>query len=269
MSEEEAASWTESLLTQQSKQYARDGQMAQFVRGSILGLPENVQPTWPDINNSLIFRLRRVGEVKGASKTLKKQTEAKKIINLPPEASMDADISGHWIPILWTLGLLHTESYDHTKSTGSTPTLYTWEDLTNLHPNMSIAWAEGTVLPELVTVLSTYMQIMPFDYVVSFLHNIGSINRATHNDTPLPTKKKQIVYCPYGRVMSENNPSAVLHVRRHLRLEFLCGGCLNFHSPFPVSTKGGGKNSMQVHVAICRALEKIRNARNLEFETLR
>ena len=38
-------------------------------------------------------------------------------------------------------------------------------------------------------------------------------------------QRKQIVFSSYCGVMIENTATAYSHVRKHLRISFLCGGC--------------------------------------------
>ena len=36
---------------------------------------------------------------------------------------------------------------------------------------------------------------------------------------------KQLAFCPYCGVINENSDTALSHVRNHLDLQFVCGGC--------------------------------------------
>ena len=44
-------------------------------------------------------------------------------------------------------------------------------------------------------------------------------------------KCRQMAFCPYCRVINENSETALLHVRRHLDLLFVCGGCYSRSFP--------------------------------------
>ena len=60
------------------------------------------------------------------------------------------------------------------------------------------------------------------EYIIKELHFPDSLNRmqiGTGED------KKQVAFCPYCGVMSENKLSSVSHARKHLRIGYLCGGC--------------------------------------------
>ena len=36
---------------------------------------------------------------------------------------------------------------------------------------------------------------------------------------------RQLAFCPYCGVINENSDTALSHVRKHLNLHFVCGGC--------------------------------------------
>ena len=38
-------------------------------------------------------------------------------------------------------------------------------------------------------------------------------------------KHRQLAFCPYCGVVNENSETALSHVRKHLDLMFVCGGC--------------------------------------------
>ena len=61
------------------------------------------------------------------------------------------------------------------------------------------------------------------EYVIHKLHKSESLNRISISyDT---NQRKQIAFCPYCGVMNENTATALSHVRKHLGIVFLCGGC--------------------------------------------
>ena len=41
----------------------------------------------------------------------------------------------------------------------------------------------------------------------------------------LDRRCKQLAFCPYCGVINENSDTALSHVRKHLDLQFICGGC--------------------------------------------
>ena len=61
------------------------------------------------------------------------------------------------------------------------------------------------------------------EYVIHKLHKSESLNRISISyDT---NQRKQIAFCPYCGVINENTATAHGHVRKHLGIAFLCGGC--------------------------------------------
>ena len=38
-------------------------------------------------------------------------------------------------------------------------------------------------------------------------------------------KQKQLAFCPYCGVLNENSDTALSHMRKHLDLMLICGGC--------------------------------------------
>ena len=61
------------------------------------------------------------------------------------------------------------------------------------------------------------------EYVIHQLHEADCLSRVTvyYGEN----QRKQIVFCPYCRVMNENSVTAYSHARKHLGITFLCGGC--------------------------------------------
>ena len=63
------------------------------------------------------------------------------------------------------------------------------------------------------------------EYVILQLHETDCLSRVTiyYGDN----QRKQLAFCPYCGVMYENTVTAYGHVRKHLGITFLCGGCYN------------------------------------------
>ena len=68
---------------------------------------------------------------------------------------------------------------------------------------------------------------MPFqyewEYVIHQLHKAECLAQMSvyYDDN----QRKQIAFCPYCGVMNENSATVYNHVRKHLGITFLCGGC--------------------------------------------
>ena len=69
------------------------------------------------------------------------------------------------------------------------------------------------------------------EYVIRQLHEAECLSRVTiyYGDN----QRKQLAFCPYCGVMYENTATTYSHVRNHLGITFLCGGCYNkiYRSP--------------------------------------
>ena len=61
------------------------------------------------------------------------------------------------------------------------------------------------------------------EYVIHQLHKAECLARVSvyYDDN----QRKQIAFCPYCGVMNVNSATAYSHVRKHLGITFLCGGC--------------------------------------------
>ena len=61
------------------------------------------------------------------------------------------------------------------------------------------------------------------EYLVLKLHKTECLSRVSISYDA--HQRKQIAFCPYCGVMNENTLIAHIHVRKHLGMVFLCGGC--------------------------------------------
>ena len=63
------------------------------------------------------------------------------------------------------------------------------------------------------------------EYVIRQLHEADCLSRVTiyYGEN----QWKQLAFCPYCGVMNENATTTYSHVRKHLGITFLCGGCYN------------------------------------------
>ena len=134
------------------------------------------------------------------------------------------------VPLLQKRGALATGTFDKDRPTGGVPTIYEWETLIQFHPEVIQQW-KGQTPPALVVILPIDMEATTNTYCLDHLHEVGCLYNTTVK-TWNPKIKKQVAFCPYCGVMSENNESHLNHIRQHTGMEFLCGGCLSMHSPF-------------------------------------
>ena len=62
-----------------------------------------------------------------------------------------------------------------------------------------------------------------WEYVIHQLHKSECLSRMSVYFGK--GQQKQIAFCPYCGVMNENSAMAYSHMRKHLGITFLCGGC--------------------------------------------
>ena len=139
------------------------------------------------------------------------------------------DVSEYWLPILDEKFML-TEKVpsDVTPKEGHT-LLYTYESLLKLHPYAAEAWAKGTLKPAFVAVMLT---LTPFTLQqgisLEHFHTVDALQKVTISKWE-ESKKTNTQYA-YCGVRIENSKTCVNHIRKHLPLHLLCGGCYAFHS---------------------------------------
>ena len=61
------------------------------------------------------------------------------------------------------------------------------------------------------------------EYVIHQLHEADCLSRVSVHYGE--NQQKQIAFCLYCGIMNENSVTAYSHVRKHLGMTFLCGGC--------------------------------------------
>ena len=185
--------------------YRKDFKSVDEVRARILKLDEGEEPTHKRIETSPIFRLRKASSSSDESK------------------SFPASIRKHWIPYLEKKGLLaNCKPRDWVPRDGWLP-LYKRSDVTNYVSRIDSLLRKDKEKYPLIAVVPPNLNFRgEKEYIIKELHFPDSLNRVqigTGKD------KKQVAFCPYCGVMSENKLSSVSHARKHLRIGYLCGGC--------------------------------------------
>ena len=139
-----------------------------------------------------------------------------------------ADISNAWMPILEDRLWLAMEAPDWIKHKDGVAPLYKYKDLLKLMPSAAGAWTAKNAKPALVAVVPpTTTTPLETAIGVEGLHTVAALRKVTIPKLPGdPGKKaKQYSFCGYCGVRIENFEMDVNHIRHHLRLELLCGGC--------------------------------------------
>ena len=77
--------------------------------------------------------------------------------------------------------------------------------------------------PSLTAVISPEMHMgMDWEFLLTNFHQHECLVRQSIN---VGGRCKQLALCPYCGVINENSETTLSHVRKHLHLLFVCGGC--------------------------------------------
>ena len=181
--------------------YSKDSTAVHKVRARILSLKARMRPSWQDIDLSPIFALRRAAD----------------------ESQPPSIIGKHWVPYLEQKGhLADCKPKDFSYKDGWLP-LYTRAGITKHLSGLESLLNKDKISPLIAVILPEMDFQYEQEYVVHKLHKSESLNRVSVSyDT---NQRKQITFCPYCGVMNKNTATAHSHVRKHLGIAFLCGGC--------------------------------------------
>ena len=190
------------LLPKRYEVFTSDYEWVQRVRGSLLGLEAGASPSRREIENSSRFR----------PQTAASETEL-------PEVIME-----HWLPILRDEGLLMECPLDQFTATVDWIPLYTHEGLQKYLPAVLSAFPSQGV-PSLIAIMPPEVCVgTDKEFLLCNFHHHGCLVRQSFN---LKGRHRQLAFCPYCTVINENSDTALSHVRKHLDLQFVCGGCFS------------------------------------------
>ena len=190
-----------ALQKAQFKLYGKDLPEVKEVCARILGLEEGEEATQEDFDSSPGFRLRRV-----VDKTH------------PPTV-----IGEYWIDHLDSEGRLAKCKPNDFQFEEEWLPLYTRTGVTKQVSGLgSLLNTQGD--SPLIAVIPPDMSFQyEREYVIHQLHKAECLAWVSiyYDDN----QRKQIAFCPYCGVMNENSATTYSHVRKHLGITFLCGGC--------------------------------------------
>ena len=177
-----------------------DHECVQDVRCSLLGLEAETIPSRKDIDNSSRFIPRAASS----------------------ESELPEVITDHWLPILRREGLLVECPPDQFTAQMDWVPLYTPEGLQKYLPAaLSSFLNKGT--PSLTAVVPPKFRVgTDKEFLLSNFHCHQCLVRQSFN---LDGRYRQLTFCPYCGVINENSDMALSHMRKHLDLQFVCGGC--------------------------------------------
>ena len=181
--------------------YEKDLLEVQEVRAHILGLDEGEKVTQEVLDSSPAFHLRRV-----ADKTH------------PPMV-----IGTHWIDHLNNEGCIAKCKPHDFKFEDEWLPLYTRAGVTKQVSGLSSLLNTQGDSPLIAVIPPNMLFQYEREYVIHQLHKADCLSRVYvyYGEN----QQKQIAFCPYCGVMNENSVTTYSHVRKHLGITFLCGGC--------------------------------------------
>ena len=190
------------ILPKRYEVFTSDYEWVQSMRGSLLGLEAGASPSRRDIENSSHFIPR----------TAASETEFPEVI------------TEHWLPILRREGLLVECPLDQFTATADWIPLYTCEGLQKYLPAALSAFPSQGV-PSLIAVVPPEVRVgTDKEFLLCNFHCHECLVRQSFN---LEGRCRQLTFCPYCGVINKNSDTALSHVRKHLDLQFVCGGCFS------------------------------------------
>ena len=183
------------------KLYEKDFLEVQEVRAWILGLDEGEKVTQEVLDSSPTFYLRRLAD----------------------ETRLPMVIGAHWIDHLHNDGRIAKCKPHDFKFEDEWLPLYTRAGVTRHVSGLSSLLNTQGDSPLIAVIPPDMLFQSEREYVIHQLHEADCLSRVTvyYGEN----QRKQIAFCLYCGVMNENSVTAYSHVRKHLGITFLCGGC--------------------------------------------
>ena len=190
------------ILPKRYEVFTSDYKWVQSIRGSLLGLETGTSPSRRDIKNSSHF----IPQI-AASKT-----------ELPEV------ITKHWLPILRREGLIVECPPDQFTTPADWIPLYTHKGLQKYLPAALSAFPSQGI-PSLIAVAPPEFHVgTDKEFLLCNFHHHPCLVRHSFN---LEGRCRQLAFCPYCGVINKNSNTALSHMRKHLDLQFVCGGCFS------------------------------------------
>ena len=195
------ADTTEAILIPvRNELYGKDYPHVQEVRAHLLGLAPDVTPTDAQINASPRFALR--------------------------PAAIDKEVpdivTDYWMPYLKKNNRLADCPPEEFNATDGWVPLYTPEKLEEHLPAALSAFGSAKP-PRLMAVVPPNFPLgIDKEFMLTSFHVRGCLRRAS---LMVNGKRRQIAFCPYCGVTNENAETGLNHIRKHLDVMLVCGGC--------------------------------------------
>ena len=188
------------LLATRNELYSKDYPPVQEVRARLLGLDPDITPTDAQINASPRFALRSAAVERDA-----------------PDIVTD-----HWMPYLEENDRLADCPPEEFNATEGWVPLYTPEKLEEHLPAALSAFGSAKP-PHLTAVVPPNFPLgMDKEFMLTSFHLRACLRRTS---LTISGKRRQVAFCPYCGVTNDNAETGLNHVRKHLDMMLVCGGC--------------------------------------------
>ena len=188
------------LITTRNELYGKDYPHVQEVRAHFLGLDPDITPTDAQINASPRFALHLAAVEKDA-----------------PDIVTD-----YWMPYLEENDRLADCPPEEFHATESWVPLYTPEKLEEHLPAALSAFGLAKP-PRLTAVVPPNFPLgIDKEFMLTSFHVRGCLRRAS---LMISGKWRQVAFCPYCGITNDNAEMGLNHVRKHLDVMLVCGGC--------------------------------------------
>ena len=188
------------ILPKRYEVFTSDYDWVQSIRGSLLGLEAGASPSRRDIDNSSCFVPRTAAS----------------------ESDLPEVITEHWLPILRREGLFVECLPDQFTAPADWIPLYTCKGLQKYLPAALSAFPSQGALSLIAVAPPEFRVGMDKEFLLCNFHHHQCLVRQSFN---LEGRRRQLAFCPYCGVINKNSDTALSHVRKHLDLQFVCGGC--------------------------------------------
>ena len=188
------------LITTRNELYGKDYPHVQEVRARLLGLDPGITPTDAQINASPRFALR------------------------PAAVERDAPdiVTDYWMPYLEENDWLADCPREEFHATDGWVPLYTPEKLEEHLPAALSAFGSAKP-PRLTAVVPPNFPLgINKEFMLTSFHLRACLRRAS---LTVSGKRRQVAFCPYCGVTNDNAETGLNHVRKHLDVMLVCGGC--------------------------------------------
>ena len=140
------------------------------------------------------------------------------------ETELPEVITKHWLPILRREGLLVECPPNQFTAPADWIPLYTRKGLQKYLLAALSAFPIQGILGLIAVAPPEFCVGSDKEFLLCNFHCHSCLVRQLFS---LKGRCRQLTFCPYCRVINENSDTALSHVRKHLDLQFVCGGCFS------------------------------------------